>query len=231
MSSKAYLFGYGKLGRILVETLDASSVRFHIIESTAEHCTRAKEDGYSNAMQMDITRDEELETLNVHKDDFLICVMDDEHLNVFLILSLRALFPEVTILAISTSIYGTQKLRMAGATKVIDLYQVSANRIHNILKKPVATKLMDDFLSREEGVSFKEIRLTQDSDLVGRLVHEVDVQPHGLLLVGFIRNQAHQKFTFITGGPHHQLTAGDIIVCIGEWEDLQRFEQHIKDNG
>lgn len=231
MSSKAYLFGYGKLGRILVETLNASSVRFHIIESTAEHCKRAKEEGYSNVMQMDITRDEELETLNVQKGDFLICVMDDEHLNVFLILSLRALFPEVTILAISTSIYGTQKLRMAGATKVIDLYQVSANRIHNILKKPVATKLMDDFLSREEGISFKEIRLTQDSDLVGRLVHEVDVQPHGLLLVGFIRNQSHQKFTFITSGPNHQLTAGDIIVCIGEWEDLQRFEQHIKDNG
>ena len=95
---------------------------------------------------MDVTNDRLLEVLNPQNYEKLVCVMEDEHLNVFLTLSLRSLFKESYILSISDSIHTTKKLKMAGANKVIDLYEVSANKIHNILKRPVATKLLEGFV-------------------------------------------------------------------------------------
>lgn len=227
MKSNIFLFGYGRLGHTIVEVLKDTSFHFQVIESSSSRYDQAQENGY-DTIYLDITKDEELEMLAVKAEDYLICVMDDEHLNVFLILSLRALFPKTTILAISTSIHATQKMKMAGATKVIDLYQVSANRIHNILKKPVATKLLDDFLIREDGISFKEMVIPVHSYLVGKLVNNIDFQQHGLIVIGFINMSYSRKFIFITSGLNHQLNPGDMIVCIGEYEKLKAFEQYIK---
>jgi voltage-gated potassium channel len=227
LKKQAFLFGYGKQGRAIAPGLKQEEFRLHIVEPSPEKFQNAKDDGYIDVMNIDITKDEALEELHVEEDDYLVCVMDDTHLNVFLILSLRALFPNTTILAISDSIYLTQKLMMAGATKVIDLYNVSANRIHRILKKPVATKLFDGFISPDGGVSFKEMTIPPNSYLDGKLVDDIDFQSHGVLLVGLIDVELSNKFTFVTSGINHKLDSGDVIVCIGDIEDLKKFEQYI----
>lgn len=230
MKKNAFLFGYGSEGRALAEGLKGEELHFHVIESSEENYVKAKEDGYLDVMLVDITRDEDFERLDISEDDYIICVMDDEHLNVFLTLSLHALFPHTTIVAVSDSIHTSQKLRMAGATKVIDLYQVSANRIHNILRKPVATKLLDGFISRDDGISLQEIVIPEESYLDGMIVDDVDFQAFGVLLVGMIDEELSHKFIFITTGVNHKLDSGDTIVCIGEKKDLKKFEDYINRN-
>jgi len=157
MTKKVFLFGYGRHARSIAHNLLKDGFRLTIIESAEANYDQAKEDGYTDVMYFDVTRDEHLEALIVAPEDRMICMMDDEHLNVFLTLSLRPLFPECHILAISGSIYASQKLLMAGANKVIDLYEVSANRIHNLLKRPVSTRFLDRILSDENGINFREI--------------------------------------------------------------------------
>jgi len=227
MKKNAFIFGYGKKGRAIAHGLKDEDLRLYVIESLEANYQQAKEDGYLDLLLIDMTKDEDLERLDVMEDDYIICVMDDEHLNVFLTLSLHALYPTTTILGISDSIHVSQKLKMAGATKVIDMYQMSANRVHNILTKPIATKLLEEFIIRDDGISLQEIRIPENSYLNGMSVDEVDFQAFGVIMIGMIDVELSHKFIFITTGVNHKLDSGDILVCIGEKKDLKKFERYI----
>ena len=227
MSKRVYLFGYGKQGHTLAEGLKKEAFEVIVVETNQTYADAAKEAGFQKSYLVDVTQDSQIESLHITPNATMVCVMEDEHLNVFLTLSLRALYPEANIFAISSSIHMTQKLKMAGASRVIDLYHVSANRIHNILTKPVATKLLDSFISNDSEISFREVTIPEGSWLHGKMAEDVDFSAYGVLLLGLVDLELGNKFIFITSGVVHKLDSGDILVCIGYNDDLDRFESII----
>lgn len=225
---KILLFGYGNHGKFIVRGLIGDGFEIQIVENDEVFYAHALEDGFTQASKVDVTNDEALEELNPTAYRQIVCVMDDEHLNVFLTLSLRSLFKECYILAISDSIHTTKKLQMAGANKVIDMYDVSANKIHNILNRPVATQLLEEFVTHQNGIGFREYVIPEDSFLHGLMTDDIDLAEYGVLLVGMIDEERGSHFEFITAGVNHKLDSGDTIVCIGEQEKLTYFEILIK---
>ena len=223
MSLKILLFGYGRHGKYIAKGLVEDDFEVHIVEESEKNITQAINDGFLHCFKVDVTQDEALITLHPENFTQLVCVMDDEHLNVFLTLSLRSLFQESEIIAISDSIHTTQKLEMAGANKVIDLYEVSANKIHNILHRPITTKLLEEFVMHKNGIAFEEMVIPDGSFLDGMMTDKVDLSKYSILLVGMIDEALSKEFIFITGGINHRLDVGDTLVCIGEQEDLKRF--------
>jgi len=173
---------------------------------------------------MDITDDDKLSELLIEDDSQIVALIEDEHLNLFLILSLRDLYPNVTILAISNSLHTASKLKLAGATNVIDLHDVSSFTISNILEKPVAIKLLDSFLGVNNEISFKEYQISKGSFLNTKLIEEVNFELYGLLLIGIIDFSVSDRFIFVGEGISHKINEGDIIVCIGKNKDLERFD-------
>lgn len=227
MDKQAFIFGYGSQGRSLAESLRHDHFRLHIIESNTAYYEKAKEDKFLDVVLVDVTVDSQLEALHIDDESYIICVMEDEHLNVFLTLTLRSLYPKAMIVAISDSLYTTQKLKMAGASRIIDIYKVSAYRIHNMLVRPVATKLLDSFISEESKISFREMLIPAGSFLHGMMVEDVDFAQYGVLLVGMLDIELGNQFIFITAGIDHKLDSGDTIVCMGYNEDLERFSRLI----
>ena len=227
MNRQAFLFGYGSQGRSLAQSLRSDHFKIHIIESEQRYYEKAKADKFLDVVLLDVTSDAELEALHIDEDSYIVCVMEDEHLNVFLTLSLRSLYPDTTIVAISDSVYTTQKLKMAGANRIIDIYKVSAYRIHNILARPVATKLLDSFISDESTISFREMLIPEGSFLHGKMIEEIHFGSYGILLVGMLDIELSNKFIFITAGIDHKLDSGDTIVCMGYDSDLDKFSDLI----
>ncbi len=225
---KAFMFGYSQERLFLAHELGYKLMSFIIVVNEEEAYKKAIKDGYTNVKLLDVTDDVELEKLEVNENDYLICVMDDHYLNVFLTLSLHELFPSAIVVALSDSPHTTQKLKMAGASKIIDLYQVSANRIHNILHKPVATKLVERLLSPDEDFSFREMKIPKGSSLDGVMVDDFDFTRHGVILVGMIDERLSNQFIFITSGLENRFDVGDTIVCIGYNKDLEKFENYIR---
>jgi len=223
MDKQAFLFGYGSQGRSLAKSLRTDQFRLHIIESDPVYYEKAKSDRFLDVVLVDVTNDAELEALHIDDDSYIVCVMEDEHLNVFLTLSLRSLYPHATIVAISDSVYTTQKLKMAGANRIIDVYKVSAYRIHNMLVRPVATKLLDSFISDGSTISFREMLIPEGSFLDGMMIEEVHFGSYGILLLGMLDIELSNKFIFITAGIDHKLDNGDTIVCMGYNKDLDNF--------
>jgi len=224
---RVVLFGYGKFGVNIADTMQTHGATIILVEEDEERYRRALDHGFQECHLIDVTLDEALEGLPVETEDQLVCVMDDDHLNVFLVLSLRALYPQNRILAISDSIHATRKLKMAGADKVIDLYAVSANRIHNILNKPIATHFLEGFMDHTHEYSFREIVIPEGSFLHGKMLQEVDFRQYGIIFIGMIDVELGNSFIFVTTGLDHKLDSGDIIVCIGHDEDLDRFAEAI----
>lgn len=202
---KAFMFGYSVERLFLAKELGYKSMGFSIVVNDEKSYNRAIADGYSNVKLLDITDDRALEELPINDNDYLICVMADHYLNVFLTISLHYLFPKAVIVALSDSPHTTQKLKMAGASKIIDLYQVSANRIHNILNKPLATKLVERLLNTDEDFSFKEMEIPKGSSLDGVMVDDFDFSKHGIILVGMIDKRLSNQFIFITSGLENRL--------------------------
>ncbi len=222
------LFGYGKHGKFIAKGLRDDGFKLKIVESDKDLYQAALGDDFIDVVYADVSKDESLKALDPESFEKLVCVMDDEHLNVFLTLSLHSLFKESYILSISDSMHVTKKLKMAGATKVIDLYEVSANKIHNILNRPVATKLLESFVLGKGGIGFKEMIIPENSFLEGQTTDEVDFSYYGVLLVGMIDVCMGHSFVFITAGLTHELNYGDTIVCIGPQDKLNTFQEEIK---
>jgi voltage-gated potassium channel len=222
------IFGYGNHGKFIARGLNAEDFDIIIVVATKENYKNAKSDGFDEVHLMDVTNDDELQKISFDDETQLVCVMDDEHLNVFLTLSLRSLYPNIYILSISDSINVTKKLKMAGANKVIDLYEVSANKIYNLLDRPVATQLLEEFVLNKKGITFKEMVIPQNSFLDGKMVEEIDFAKYGVLLVGMIDEEMGHSFVFITAGIEHKLDSGDTMVCIGYIDKLKEFEYLIQ---
>ena len=227
LKNKIVIFGYGNHGQFIAKGLLEDGFDVTIVESDKVFYEAAKKDEFTQVFLTDVTKDRELKKLDLKSFSQLVCVMDDEHLNVFLTLSLRSLFEKSYILSISDSLHTTQKLQMAGANKVIDLYEVSANKIHNILNRPIATKLLEEFVMYRNGIAFREMLIAKGSFLHGLQINELDLSVHGVLLVGMIDESLGHHFTFVTAGGNHKLNSGDTIVCIGEYKDLETFEKRI----
>ncbi|SFV53715.1 Potassium channel protein [hydrothermal vent metagenome] len=228
LKNKIAIFGYGNHGKFIAKGLLEDGFDVTVIESEKHFFKDAKSDNFKQVFFADVTKDSELKKLELESFSQLVCVMDDEHLNVFLTLSLRSLFKDSYILSISDSLNVTKKLQMAGANKVIDLYEVSANKIYNILEKPIATKVLEDFVNNKSGITFREMLIPPNSFLDGMMVEDVNFSSYGVLLVGLIDEELSHSFVFVTAGIAHKLDSGDTIVCLGEKKELEVFEALIK---
>ena len=226
--NKVVIFGYGNHGKFIAKGLQNDGFDITIIESDKKFYKDAKADNFKKLFLIDVLKDDELKKVDFDVFEQLVCVMDDEHLNVFLTLSLRSLFKDSYILSISDSLNVTKKLKMAGADKVIDLYEVSANKIYNILDRPVATRLLEGFVGSQDGIVFKEMVIPEGSFLDGQMADDVDFSKYDILLVGMIDKEIGHSFFFVTTGIAHKLDSGDTIVCIGLKDKLEDFSEEIK---
>jgi len=223
-----HLFGYGRHGKQIADELRRNGYKLHILETDPDKIGKAKSAGFMDVDLVDMTDDDQIAQLGIESSDWVVCVMDDEHLNVFLTLSLRQLCPEVRIYAISDSIHTAEKLTMAGASKVIDLYEVSAIRIHNILNKPVTTHLLAGILGERHDISFREYVIPVGSFLHGVNTDTIDFDRFNLLFLGLIDVELGNDLIFVTEGFNHKLDSGDTLVFMGKDDDLDRFTETIK---
>jgi len=226
---RIYLFGYGKDAKLISKELPREEYRVTIIEMDERLYEESKSDGNIDTLLIDITDDEKLQELMIEEGSKIVALLDDSHLNLFLTLSLRSLYPTIPILVIADSLHTSRKFKLAGATDVIDLYEVSSFTLQSILKKPVATKLLDGFLGAKHEISFKEYRISDSCRFSNQRLNTINFEDYGVMLIGIIDYEVDDKFTFLGEGIDHRLSDGDIIACIGKNDDLERFERVLRE--
>ena len=223
MKKEVLIFGYGRFGSSIAKSIKEYGTNVKVAVNSKVEFTKAVEDKME-VEYFNLENDDSIKSLEINEQLYLICAMDNNHENLFLSLSLRDLFTKSYILAISDSIHVSDKLRMAGVNRVIDIYNISGNIIKNILEIPVATKFLQGFINKSHDFIFKEIKIGPNSPLNGKKLSEVDFNKYNIIFIGMIDEELGNQFVFNTVGFDHKIDDKDTIVCVGREQDIYRFK-------
>ncbi|PWV64536.1 potassium channel family protein [Plasticicumulans acidivorans] len=218
------IFGYNKLGQEVARHLCRTPCELLIVDNDAEALARAGERGF-DTVRCDYTDDSELARVGIGRDiDLIFCLLGDEAQNVFLVISVRALAPDMVIVAATDSIGSEQKLRAAGADKVIDPFAIAGARISDLLERPMVMDILEQTVFGQADLEMAEVPVVREGGLVGQRLSEVSVRGAcNLVVVGLVRSGADREVRFATEDWHYRLSAGDMLLLVGPAADLERF--------
>ncbi|MEJ2580976.1 MAG: potassium channel protein [Acidobacteriota bacterium] len=222
LSNHIVVLGYGRMGQAVVEVLRDRGIDFSVVDLDPERC-RELEEGHLPVVRGDATQEEVLKAAGVERARTLIaCLADDAH-NVYSILLARQLNPDITIIARAVEDGAEERLRLAGADRVLNPYRNGGTLLAITAIKPTVT----DFLNASLAGSAMELELAEvvvhpSSELAGKTLAGAGVrQRFGIIVVALKRGE---QSTF-NPGPDERIEAGDVLVTLGPTHALESIER------
>ena len=137
------LCGYGSVGQAVVETCRNEGIPFVIIDRDEEVIEKASADGCI-CIEGDATDYDTLRNAGINRAKGVIIATSDDATNVFVIVTVRKLAPNLFIIARSSSEDSVSKLEAVGANRVINPYHSAGQRMARLALYPLVT----DFIER-----------------------------------------------------------------------------------
>jgi len=223
------LFGFTRSCIEIAKELQSKNYAFTIIDNDPSFTAKAKAEGLILKI-LDYTDDDLLEIEGIGESvSYVFALFDEDAKNVFLTLSVKSLDPNVNIIAITHTKDAIHKLEIAGANTILDPYQISGKKIYKLITQPEVMSIIDATVFGYHNISMEQLSITDHSELNGRMMNEIyPIEGYNLLLVGIHDKELKKQFIFITEGHNHRLDAGDILVVIGESEEIVRYKKDFK---
>ena len=222
LSNHIVVLGYGRMGRAVVEVLRARGIAYSVVDLDPDRY-RDLEEEHQPAVRGDATKEDVLRAAGVVRAKTLIaCLADDAH-NVYSILLARQLNPDITIIARAVDDGAEERLKLAGADRVLNPYRVGGTRLAITALKPTVTDFLDaSLMGSSVELELAEVVVHPSSDLAGKTLAGAEVrQRFGIIVVALKRGE---ESTF-NPGPNERIEAGDVLVALGPIQALERIEQ------
>jgi len=225
---KIVVFGYNTLSYEAVSRLDQKSHDVLIIETDSALRKSAEDKGFKTT-SLDFRSDEDLKSIGIGKSiDVIFCFLLEDSSNVFLTLSARAIDKNIDIIAIAGSAQSAEKLIAAGANKIIDPYQICGQKIHELIKKPDITNIIDHTVFGRDDLHIAEVIIPIGSYLENTYSSTLSLnEQYNLVLIGIVDKELGDNLHFAIGEKDHKLDAGDIIVVLGPSREINAFKKEV----
>ena len=165
------------------------------------------------------------------KKSIIFCALSDEAKNIFLTISLRSTFKDVTIIALANNNEDANKLKMAGASKVIPIVETTANIITDMLKKPIITKVLHNILYQDSKLKLVQIEIKDAKCFENKYPADINwSRNHGVLVLSIIRKDKAPEFIYSSKTKHKHIENGDIFIVVGYETDILEFKKFIGGN-
>ncbi len=156
----------------------------------------------------------------------IFCVLMDEAQNIFLTLALRSVFKNISIIALANNNEDANKLKMAGASKVIPIVETTANIITDMLKKPIITEVLHDILYEDSDLKIEQIKVENKDCFNGKYPADIEwSRDHGIIVLSVIHEDMSGEFIYSSKAKHNYIKKGDIFVAVGYEMDLKEFKK------
>jgi len=221
------IFGYNDYAKEIARNIDKKYEHITLFALKGEE--HAIEEGKYPLCFFDLSDEwEELQKEYDMAQTVAFCALEDDAQNIFLTISLRATFKELTIVALAKSKESGNKLMMAGADKVIPLVQTTADMIVDLLERPVASNILHGILYEKSNLKIVQIEVQDENYFHGQYPADIDwSRNHGIIVLSVIHQGKAGEFIYSSKAKHHVITRGDIFVVVGYDEDLKAFEKLI----
>jgi len=223
MANHYVVCGYGRMGREIVRQLQRHHVPVAVIEQD-DDTVRELQEAEIPLVHGNATHDESLLAAGLERAKGLIAVADSDEDNLFITLSARVLNPRLYIVARVSQDSVVEKLRRAGADRVLSPYVIGGRQIAAAIIRPGLVDYLEKVLHSETAqVEMDAVVIAEGSAAAGRTLADPDISPEGGPLV--VAVQSHRGKIEAHPAPHMVLEAGDCLVAMGTPEQLERLRR------
>jgi len=223
------LFGYNDFTKEILKQLTNEHTKIHIYTMDKRLLREGKTSGY-NISLFDLG-DEWNEISSLHDTENLrvFRTLENDAENIFLTISLRAAFENIYIIALARNQESVNKLKIAGANKVMRILQTTANIITEYLQKPAVLETVHNLLYGESDVLLEEITIGESSPYIGQTLEALEsANVHNIIILAVQDSTFKTHFSVTKKGSHHRLTLDDILIVIGYNDKLKAFEHFVE---
>jgi voltage-gated potassium channel len=231
MNATIAIFGAGMLGLDVAAQLSKRDCDLIVLDDDEAVLETARAKGYA-AQSVDYRDDEELKGIGIGQHiGLLFALFHEESKNVFLTISARALDPKLEIVSLIQSRESHLMLQAAGADKVIDLYEISGRKIHDLIRSPLIAETLEHIVFGQQDLNLAEIEVAEGSSLAGMTLDSLSLShDYNLVLLGVVDREKGSGFVFALGKSSYQLDPGDVLVVIGPQHAVARFRRDAQQN-
>jgi len=212
--------GAGRVGSHLVRSLRTTNSPFVVIESDSAKA-EALMDLNVPVLARDATLEETLREAGVeHARGLATCLPDDAD-NVYVVLTVRDLNPNIHIVARAAEEQAESKLIRAGANRVVAPTLIGGHRMAMALTKPAVGDFLDSITANHLELGFEQLEVDPVSSLVGRKLSQSVIRSELNIVIVSIR-RSDGKIIFNPSG-ETTIEGGDMLIAIGTPESLARL--------
>jgi voltage-gated potassium channel len=222
MNDHYVICGYGRVGRRVAEEFRAARVAYVVLDYSPEAIEAAKEHG-DTFIEGDATKDEDLAHAGLERARGLVAASDSDADNLYIVLSSRAMRPELQIVARASDEDAAKKLQLAGADRVVLPYATAGRTMANLVLKPQVTAFLDAVTTATgPDLHMAEIEIHRTCRQAGKTIRDIRVRHETGAIIVALRKQDGSFDT--TPEPDATIEPGDVIVGVGTTDELQRLE-------
>ena len=222
LSAHFIVCGYGRIGSIVAHQFRKQRVPYVVVERNPVRVQAAIEDG-ALGVEADASREEVLKRVGIARARGLIAAVGTDAENVYAVLSARLMRPDLFIVGRAETEDATQKLKRAGANRVISPYQIGAVQIAQTALRPAVVDFMELATSADNlELAMEEITIAAQSTFANQSILDANLrQQYGVIVVGIQREDRRMAFN---PEPDTPIRPGDKLVVLGRPESLKRLE-------
>jgi len=215
--------GFGRMGQQIAKDFQQQNVPFVVIEINPEQIPKLKELNIP-FIEGQASEDKVLKAAGIERAKGLIAVNPTDEENVFIVLTARGLNPNLFIVARSILQENEDKLRRAGANKVVSPYVLGGHRMAAAMLSPRTVEFLElvsryDYSATEIG----DILISENSKFAGRTIQESGIRESTGVLVLAIGQQTGKKMT--NPSPQTLIRPGDELIVMGTSDQVDAAEK------
>jgi voltage-gated potassium channel len=217
--------GYGRIGRVLCETLQDAAIDFIVIDS---------DESLPSTMDADkvlyicgnATDEGVLLRSGITRAKGLVAALATDTDNVFLILTAKQLAPHLKVMARASGRSSKMKFKAAGADFVESPYEMGAIRMAQRIIRPSVTSFFDlAFTTKNKDIQMEEIPVSASSPLDNVMLRDSGIrQNYNLIIIAIKASDDTMRFN-----PSFEtvIKAGETVLAVGEPENLKRLGEEL----
>lgn len=215
--------GYGRTGRQAVTEISQSDEPFVVVEWNAQGLANVEHDNVLSIVG-DAANDDVLLHAGIKRARGLVSAVDSDERNVYIVLTARALNPDLYIVARSSHPESVDKLTRAGANRVVSPYTLSGRRMAALALQPAVVDTLDILAGSKGATPMRVEELVVPGRVVDQLTAGTLRQSGAVLLA--LRSPAGE----LRVGPTENtpLHPEDVLVAMGTREQLSALASALR---
>jgi len=215
--------GFGRVGRGAATELQRASAKFLVVDRSEDKVEWAMKLGML-AVLADATDDVTLREAGLLRAKGLIATLQSDADNLFVILSAKALKPSLLVSARIASEQSEKKMRLAGADYVFAPYDMTGNRMAQVMLKPHVSQFID-FTTKDIGldVGIEQVRVSATCEFASKTLQQMQIRRDlGVIVLAIRKTDGRMLFN---PPAEAEIEGGDFLIAMGESANLRRLEQ------